>query len=133
MRIVVRIVGALVALAVVVIGLEMIAAESGEVVVLRTQTEDGSPRETRVWVVDEGGRQWLRAGNPASRWLIDIQRNGAVEVTRGDTTAAYTAVPDAASRDRLNALFAEKYGLADAYIGALFGRDDATPIRLDPR
>jgi len=25
-----------------------------------------------------------------------------------------------------------KYGIADRYIAALFGRDDATPIRLDP-
>jgi hypothetical protein len=45
----------------------------------------------------------------------------------------YTAVPDPASRDRLNAHFAAKHGWADGYIGALFGREDATPIRLDPR
>lgn len=129
MRLVLRIVGALVALLVVVIGLEIIAAESGEVVVLRTPEP---ATETRLWIVDDAGQQWLRAGNPQSGWLLAIQQNPAVEVERNGEKRTYTAVPDAASRDRINPLFADKYGWADAYIGALFGRDDATPIRLDP-
>lgn len=113
----------------VVMGLSLLASESGEVVVLRTPDP---ATETRLWIVDEGGAQWLRAGNPQSSWLLAIQKNPAVEVERNGEKRAYTAVPDAASRDRLNPIFAEKYGWADAYIGALFGRDDATPIRLDP-
>lgn len=130
MRLVLRLVGALVALFVVVMAGSMIASESGEVVVLRTPEP---ATETRLWVVDEAGAQWLRAGSPQSSWLRAIQTNAAVEVERDGKNASYTAVPDAASRDRINALFATKYGWADAYIAALFGRDDATPIRLDPR
>jgi hypothetical protein len=133
MRIVLRVLALLVALGIVVIGLEMIAAESGEVVVLQTNDEAGKPKETRLWVVDEDGKQWLRAGNPQSSWLLDIQRDPIVQLERDGQRAIYTAVPEAAARERLNPLFAEKYGWADAYIGALFGRDDATPIRLDPR
>lgn len=133
MRFVMRSLGLIAALLFLVVGLEMIAAESGEVVVLQTTDESGQPHETRLWVVDEGGKQWLRAGNPQSGWLLHIQRDAAVEVERGGQRAAYSAVPVAALRDQLNPLFAEKYGWADAYIGALFGRDDATPIRLDPR
>jgi hypothetical protein len=107
-----------------------VASESGEVVVVRTPDPQ---TETRLWVVDDAGQQWIRAGNPQSSWLLALQKNSAIEVERDGKTVAYTAVPDVPSRERINALFAAKYGWADAYIGALFGRDDATPIRLAPR
>jgi hypothetical protein len=133
MRIVLRTLGGIVALLFLVFGLEMIAAESGEVVVLETRDASGQPKQTRLWMVDAEGKQWLRAGNPNSTWLLNIQNDPAVEVERAGRRAAYSAVPVEALRDRINPLFAEKYGWADAYIGALFGRDDTTPIRLDPR
>jgi hypothetical protein len=133
MRLVMRSLGLIAGLLFLVVGLELIASESGEVVVLVTTDESGQPHETRLWVVDEAGKQWLRAGNPKSGWLLHIQKNSAVEVERNGQRAGYAAVPIAEVRDQINPLFAEKYGWADAYIGALFGRDDATPIRLDPR
>ena len=130
MRTLIRLLGALVALFLIMMAGSMIASESGEVVTLRTPDP---VTETRVWVVDEDGKQWLRAGSPSSSWLAAIQKNPAVEAERDGNAATYTAVPDVASRDRINDLMAAKYGWADAYIGMLFGRDDATPIRLDPR
>jgi F420H(2)-dependent quinone reductase len=135
MRFAGRILGAVVALLVLAMGLSFVASESGEVVVLKTKSANAAQpdHETRVWVVDDGGKQWLRAGDPHSTWLLAIQRDPLVEVVRGEKSAAYTAVPDVAARDRMNALFAEKYGWADRYVAMLFGRDDATPIRLDPR
>jgi hypothetical protein len=132
MRIIVRLVLAVVALLAVVVAFELIASESGEVVVVQTLDAAGAAHETRLWVVDEGDRAWIRAGNPQSTWLINIQQNPAVTVTRAGSAGNYTAVPDVASRARINDLMRAKYGWADAYIGALFGRDDATPIRLDP-
>lgn len=132
LRWIVRLFGILVGLAVVVIGLEMVAAESGEVVVVRTSDAAGATHETRLWVVDADGRPWIRAGNPESAWLARLRKRPVVEVVRGGHAATYTAVPQPTERDRLNPRFAEKYGWADAYIGFLFGRDDATPIRLDP-
>jgi hypothetical protein len=130
MRTLVRIVGVLVLVVALVMGGSMIASESGEVV---TVTTPDPPTETRLWIVDDAGQEWLRAGNPASGWLVAIQKNGAIEVERDGQTIAYTAMPDVESRERINELFAVKYGWADAYIGALFGRDDATPIRLTKR
>jgi hypothetical protein len=130
MRTLLGLVGALLFCFLVALAISMVASESGEVVTLRTPEPS---TETRLWVVDEDGRQWLRAGAPTSSWLLAIQKNPAVEVERDGKSATYTAVPDAASRDRINDRMAAKYGWADAYIGALFGRDDATPIRLDPR
>ncbi len=132
MRIVVRVVFAVIALLAVAAAFVLIASESGEVLVLQTHDAAGATHETRIWVVDDGDHTWVRAGDPHSSWLINIQQTPAVSATRAGKTANFTAVPDVAARDRINALMRAKYGWADAYIALLFGREDATPIRLDP-
>jgi hypothetical protein len=116
----------------VVGALEMCAAESGEVVVLRTTDASGAARETRLWVVDDAGHAWLRAGNAGSSWFRNLGERPDVEVVRGNETLRVRAVPQPDVRARVNELMLEKYGWADRYIGALFGRDDTIPIRLDP-
>jgi hypothetical protein len=134
MRFVWRVLLVLFVIFVVVIGLETIAAESGEVSTLITRDASGEGHATRVWTVEDGGHTWLRAGNPQSGWLLRIQQHPAVDLQREDAVVTeYTAVPDVSARDRINDLMRAKYGWADAYIGMLFGRDDATPIRLEPR
>jgi len=125
-----------VGLVVVLLGigaLEIVAAESGEVVVLRTTDAAGATHETRLWVVDDGGRTWLRAGSDAARWYRLLVERPDVEVQRGEQTLVVRAVPDVVARERVNELMRAKYGWADAYISLLFGRDDAVPIRLEPR
>ena len=96
MRWLARILGALVALAVVVFGLSFVASESGgEVVVLKTKSEGATApdHETRSWIVDEDGKQWLRAGSPQSSWLAAIQRDPLVEVVRGGAAAPTPRCP----------------------------------------
>lgn len=132
-RIVVRIAVALLVVVLTVGALEIVAAESGEVVVLRTVDVAGVPHETRLWIVDDGSHSWLRSGSPEARWFVLLQEHPDVEVVRGADTLAVHAVPEPGARARINDLMRQKYGWADAYIGALFGRDDAVPIRLDPR
>lgn len=125
--------GLLAGLVVVVFGLSLIASErGGEIVTLRTTDATGAVHETRNWVVDADGLAWLRAGDPKSGWLSRLRERPKVEVERAGRRASFLAVPQPSERDRINALFLAKYGWADRYIGALFGRDDATPIRLDP-
>jgi len=127
------VVGLVLALVVIALGFSLIASErGGEIVTLRTTDEAGAVHETRVWVVDSDGHAWLRAGDPRSGWLARLNADSKVEVERAGQSATFIAVPMPGERDRINALFATKYGIADAYIGVLFGRDDATPIRLDP-
>ena len=133
MRLFVRLLGLVVLLAVAVMGLQMVAAESGEVVVLRTTNAAGQIEETRLWVVDDAGHAWLRSGSPTSGWFVRLQQQPDVEVVRAGTPSAWRAVPQPEARDHINDLMRAKYGWADAYIGMLFGRDDAIPIRLDPR
>ncbi len=133
LRIVVRLAVALLVVVLAVGALEIVAAESGEVVVLRLSDAAGVPHETRLWIVDDGSHAWLRAGDPGSGWLALLEERPDAEVVRGEETLAVHAVPEVGARSRINDLMRAKYGWADAYIGALFGRDDAVPIRLDPR
>ncbi len=133
MRIVIRIVGALVALVLVVFGLQYVASESGEVATIRTVDADGTPLETRIWVVDHEGAQWIRTGNAASKWMARVKASPEVEVVRNGASATYRPVLVPEARETVNGLMAEKYGWADAYIGMMFPRDDAQIVRLDPR
>jgi hypothetical protein len=120
-------------LLVFVVGLPMIASESGEVVVLRTRDAGGSMQETRLWVVEDEGAAWLRSGSPEAGWFQRLSAEPEVEVVRHDATLPMRAVPVPQAQTRINELMLEKYGWADRYIGLLFGRDDSVPVRLDPR
>ena len=133
MRRVLRVVGALLALILLFFALQIVASESGEVVVLRTRDEAGVAHETRLWVVDHEGRSWLRAGHAGTGWFVRLQADPDVEVVRGGQTLAVRAVPVPDARDRINALVNEKYGVADSYISFFFRREHKIPVRLDPR
>jgi hypothetical protein len=128
-------VGALLLLLVLLAGGYLVMAESGEVVVLETRDAAGA-HETRVWVVDDGGFAWLRTGDPKAAWLLRIRSNPDVSVTRGEERRDYRAAPvdDPATRERINALTLEKYGLAEQILRAvMMDPSGATPIRLEPR
>ena len=123
--------GGLIALVLGVVGLEVIASEQGEVVVLTTFDSSGEPHSTRVWVVDLEGHAWLRSGAPTSAWFARIKDNPLVRVERDGNQFTATANTMIDRRGDINAAMRDKYGWADQYIGFLFGRDDAVPLRLD--
>ena len=128
-----RIVGTLLALALLFLASQYAASESGEVVVLRTLDEVRRSHETRLWVVDRDGRPWIRAGNAGSGWFVRLQANPEVEVVREGETLRVRAVPLPEARDRINDLMNEKYGFADSYICFFLPREKKIPVRLDPR
>ncbi|MGH0033354.1 MAG: nitroreductase/quinone reductase family protein [Myxococcota bacterium] len=111
---------------------QLVASESGEVVVLTTSDAEGESHTTRVWVVDYEGQPWLRAGAEIQEWYQRLLADPSVEVERNWTKEAYTAVPVPTAQRTINDLMFEKYGWADAFIAVLYGRDDSVPIRLDP-
>ena len=129
-----KIFGWIVFLAVLAIGLQIVASESGEVVVLRTFA-DGEAKETRLWIVDDRGAQWLRAGQAESGWYQRILDNPDIEVERGDTLSEYRAFPleGGPASERINDKMLLKYGWADQVIGLFFNRSGSVAIRLDPR
>ena len=115
---------------------QLLASESGEVLVLETLDAEGQPQQTRIWVVDDAGTAWVR-GDPDSGWVGRLLASPEVRAERAGQTASFTAVPDRtpAARDRLNALMAEKYGFADRFIAVTLGdgeRAGVIAIRLDP-
>lgn len=130
-RIVLILVGVVVAFVLAVI----IASESGEVVVLRTLDPTGTAYETRLWVIEEENRLWLRAGDPGSRWFQRLKVKPEVELERGGETRSYRAVPvdDPDVLAWLNARLAEKYGWADRLVAVLGDHSVSVPTRLDPR
>ena len=118
---------------VVVLGAGMAGlSESGEVVVLTTQDASGAGQETRLWIVEYDGAQWLRAGDPESSWLHRLQANPAVTVSRGGEIDHYRAVPTPEVVDRINGLMQERYGLPNRLIGLMSDRTRSVPIRLVP-
>ena len=112
------------------IAIEIITSESGEVVVFTTRNAVGDGRKTRLWVVDHHGSAWLRSGSPQSGWYLRTLSNPQIGVQQGEGSFAALAHPDVDAKDTINRLMNGKYGWADDYVGMLFGRDDAVPIRL---
>ncbi len=134
MRWIAGIVGVLVAVAVLVFGLQVLASETGEVVVLTAADEAGAPVQTRLWVVDHAGRQYLRVGADGSGWYSRITARPEIAVERQGIVADYLAVPEPESSAEINALMQAKYGWRDSLIAVLVGgRDGSIPIRLEPR
>ncbi|NOX51553.1 MAG: hypothetical protein GXP16_13625 [Gammaproteobacteria bacterium] len=132
MKWVLRILGSIVALFVLVLGVQFVAAESGEVVVVSIKDAQGNAQEVRLWVVDHEGDAWLRAGSPLAGWYEGITTQPKVGIVRGDKSFNVVVQADVSSRAVVNDLMAKKYGWADQYISFLFGRDDAVPLRLEP-
>jgi hypothetical protein len=64
----------LVGLIVLLVGLQMFAAENGEVVVITTRDLHGGEHHTSVWIVDSDGHQWLRSGSATSGWYTRLSR-----------------------------------------------------------
>ncbi len=134
MRPIVWIAIAIVAIIVGFYGGVIAASESGEVVVITTYDATNTPHETRLWVVDHDGAEWLRTGHDQKGWYVRILQNPRVEYERQGATSTRQAVPvsDPNVVAAVNDAYAEKYGAAD-WIVALSGDAAARiPVRLDP-
>jgi hypothetical protein len=109
------------------------ALESNEVVVLRTTAPDGSARDTRVWIADEGAHSWLEAATPERPWYLDLLERPRVKMRRGGLMLTFDAVPrpGARGREHIRGLLREKYGWADAWVGLLQDTSHAIEVRLD--
>jgi hypothetical protein len=132
-RLALRIAGA-VLLALVLVGVATyIAGEQTEVAVLRTFDPDGTPHDTKLWVVDHEGAPWVRVANPGREWFRRLAANPRAELVRGERVQVVVATPHdlAEVRAALDRSFREKYGATDWWYGVLLRRQ-AVPVRLDP-
>lgn len=125
-------IGVLLALAAVVALMTAASELGGEVVTVATRDAEGTTFETSLWIIEDEGSLWLRAGNPDSTWLKRIRLDPGVEVTRGDQTVAYRAEVVSGRSGRVNQRMAEEYGWADRVIGLMRDSESTRAIRLVP-
>jgi hypothetical protein len=124
--------GALLGLVVLIIGGQIVASETGEVVVLETTASSG-PERTRLWVVELDGVQYLR-GEPGTGWCERLTADPAVALERAGRLSDYRAEIRHERVAEVNRLMREKYGWRDVYISWLLGsREDALAVALVPR
>jgi hypothetical protein len=132
MRVALRAVLALVALAALVVIAHLAFIEVGrEVVTLRTQRADGTWQRTRLWVVDDDGAAWLHSAG--AEWAKRFEGDPIVELERGGTISKYRARPVPGPHPRIDALLREKYGIADRWVRFIApDGDQVLVVRLDP-
>lgn len=123
--------GLIVGALVVAVAGHMALIELGrEVVTLRTQNPDGTWRETRLWIVDDGGYAWLHSAG--DEWLARFQRNPIVELERHGEVHRYRATPVPGPHPRIHELLRAKYGIADRWVRFIGpDTDTAIPVRLE--
>jgi len=102
-----------------------------ETIVIVTADEDGTPRDTTIWLCVVDGKGYVRGGS--GRWVGNTARNGDVKLRVGESELVVhaTKVTDAAEIERVTAAYHEKYGFSDTLAGIV--RGEPTIFRLAPR
>ena len=103
-----------------------------ETVTVVTANEDGSARETTIWLAVLDGQGYIRTGG--TRWGGNVERNQDITLRIGETELLLRVefVTDEAQRDAVKAVFREKYGFSDWLIGPMRGSNPKI-MRLLPR
>jgi hypothetical protein len=101
-----------------------------EVVTLRTPRPDGTWKETRLWVVDDGDTTWVHS--KGAEWLARFEGDPVVELERGGETHRYRAHAVPGPHPRVDRLLREKYGWVDRWVRFLSPCvEDVVPVRLE--
>ena len=106
-------------------------AEEGTIEVITTN-EDGSSRETKVWLAVVEGQGYIRTGNTG--WGGNVERTPEVTLRIGESELPLRVefVTDEAERGAVKAAFREKYGFSDRLMSPLRGKNPKI-MRLLPR
>ncbi len=136
MKLLLKVVLGVVGVFVLVFVLQVVASETGEVVVVHTVDDQGEARETRIWVLEDQGKIYIRGGDGG--WTSRVVARPEISVEREGQRLEVLGVlqQDDGTRRRVNRLFREKYGLRDAFISMLLGdssREGAVVIEVVPR
>jgi len=130
-KIILWVLGIIFALFAAVMILQIAASERVEVIDMKTLDENGEYVETRLWIVDHDGMQYVRAGSD-SGWYLRMKANPEVLMTRNGKENKYRAVENRPKADLIQQLMNKKYTWGDDVIGLMFGREDPIPMELHP-
>ena len=108
------------------------AVKDVQTVEIVTTDEDGSARDTTIWLAVVDGQGYIRTGN--STWKGNIERNPDVTLRIEETEYPVRAefVADAALKERVAQTLREKYGFSDSFID-IFRVGEPNIMRLVPR
>lgn len=111
-----------------------LAGERTEVAVLTTHEADGTAHDTKMWIVDYDGKQYVRIGRPGRGWGERLKAEPKVELGRGTdhSPRAAVIVTDPGVVDAVAHAFSDKYGWVDWWYGVVVRKNPDT-VRLDPR
>jgi hypothetical protein len=106
-------------------------SEEGTVEVITTN-EDGSTRETKVWLAVVDGQGYIRTGK--TRWGGNVERNPEITLRIGETELPLRVefVTDPTERDAVKAALRAKHGFWDWILNPIRGRNPKI-MRLVPR
>ncbi len=97
------------------------AMADADTVTIITTNEDGTPRETTIWLLVLDGQPYVRTGSTS--WGANAERSPDVKLRVGEQEFSLTAVPvtDPALGDKLQQGFRDKYGWSDRMVGLMPG------------
>jgi hypothetical protein len=97
------------------------AISEQDVVEVLTQDEDGSVRETTVWLLVQDGEAYVRTGG--SNWGANVVRSGELTLRVGEAEYPMTVEfeEDDAYRARIKQGFRDKYGWSDGLLSWIRG------------
>lgn len=113
-------------------GPEWEAVADVETIQVLTEKEDGTRRDTTVWLVVVDGQGYIRTGG--SSWGDAVKADPDVEIRIGDASYLLQVrfVEDEELYQRVTDAFREKYGFADVLAGVLRGSNPSI-MRLTSR
>lgn len=93
-----------------------------ETIEVVTTNEDGSDRETTIWVVVIEGTAFIRTSE-STEWGNAVDKAETIGLRGGGEarTVRATAITDTGRRDQVTASFREKYGFQDRLVSILRG------------
>ncbi len=102
-----------------------------DVVVVVTRNQDGSDRETKVWIVVVDDRAYIRTA--ATRWYGNVERDPDIVLRAAGDEFPLRAVlvTDAPLAEHVEAAFRKKYGFWDAFM-EIFRFGDPHVMQLAP-
>jgi len=133
MKVILWILGCLLALILAFGVLQYAASERVEVVELHTLNAQGEQVPTRLWIVDHDGHPYLR-GDSSSGWFNRVQSSDSVSLTRNGETLTYSHRLRNENLDTINRLMREKYTWSDQLVTLMGGgdREQSNVIELAP-
>jgi len=97
-----------------------------------TTNDDGSQRETTIWLVVVDGRAYIRTGN--TRWGANAEKRPemSIRIAAEEIPVRVDFIADAGLRGRVEAAFRAKYGFVDGLLDFLRGSNPKI-MQLAPR